>query len=77
MTGTRAANADSEARPAAGPRAVEVCVSLLFWALVVAGLFHEVTLGGRTLSSAPHQAFTLPHGPVGGAWDGPRFLGGP
>jgi len=42
----------------------EVCISFFGFLLVVAGLFHQVTFGGRTVSSAPHIPFTLPKGSV-------------
>jgi len=43
----------------------EALLSLVVFIGVVAGLFHDVTLGGRTVACAPHIPFTLPSGPVG------------
>ena len=43
----------------------EVWLSFVVFLGLTAGLFHEVVLGGATVASAPHTAFTLPEGPVG------------
>ncbi len=48
-----------------GPGWVEIGLSFLVFVVVVGGLFHPVSLGGRTVSSAPNIPFTLPDGPVG------------
>jgi membrane protein YfhO len=42
----------------------EVWLSFVVFLGLTAGLFHEVVLGGATVASAPHTAFTLPEGPV-------------
>jgi hypothetical protein len=60
--------AGSEGRPSLHGRPAvwrEALLSLLVFIVVVAGLFHDVTLGGRTVACAPHIPFTLPSGPVG------------
>lgn len=43
----------------------EVCLSLGLFIAVVALLFHDITLGGCTIASAPHSPFTRFEGPVG------------
>lgn len=48
-----------------GPGWAEIGLSFLVFVVVVGGLFHPVSLGGRTVSSAPNIPFTLPSGPVG------------
>ena len=51
--------------PDRGLRFREIGLALLAFVVVVSVLFHDVTLGDRTLNAAPHVPFTLPTGPVG------------
>ena len=43
----------------------EILLSFLAFVVVTSLLFHDITLGGRTIASAPHVPFTLFEGPVG------------
>ena len=48
---------------ALGP--TEILLSLLLFVLIVAALFPEISVGGKTISASPHIPYTLPSGPVG------------
>ena len=48
-----------------GLRFREIMLALFAFLVTVSVLFHDVTVGDRTLTAAHHVPFTLPTGPVG------------